>query len=123
MRCGRIHDVNHSCNVWKTKRKHKRYSEGEDRKLRNTTAWASKSLDIRSRANFLCEVCKANGAYTYGRIEVHHIEKLKDDPTKFLDDYNLIALCTFHHKLADKNMIEKRYLFKLACDREKRLGY
>lgn len=122
VRCGRVHDVNYICNVGKSKRKYK-YIGGEERKIRNSTAWVYKSLEMRRRANFLCEVCKDEGVYNYDNLEVHHIEKLKDAPTKLLDDSNLITLCQFHHKLADKGMLEREYLQKLAKNRDEKLGY
>ena len=38
---------------------------------------------------------------------------------KFLDNYNLICLCTDHHKQADQGKLDKEYLRKLARKREK----
>lgn len=89
--------------------------------MRNTTSWVHKSLEIKSKSNFLCEVCKDDGVYNYKCLEVHHIDKIKEEPTKFLDDDNLITLCVFHHKLADKGMLEKEYLRNLVRNRDKKL--
>lgn len=114
-RCGKIHDVKHKCKV-KNERK---YNYSEVHKLRITTAWENKSKEIKTRAGYLCEVCKAEGAYNYKGLETHHIEKLKDNPAKLLDDDNLIVLCTFHHKMADCGMLEPEYLRKLANIRDK----
>lgn len=114
-RCGKIHDVNHKCKV---NRKYK-IKDSELHKLRNTTAWVYKAREMKERAGYLCEVCKADGVYTYEGLEVHHIEKLKDKPTKLLDDDNLITLCVFHHKMADNGILEASYLRKLVEIREK----
>lgn len=118
-RCGKIHDIKHKCKVGLAKRKYKK-NDSEEHKLRNTTAWAYKSREMRTRAGYLCEVCKADGVYTYEGLEVHHIEKLKDEPTKLLDDDNLITLCVFHHKMADNGMLNESYLRKLVEIREKK---
>lgn len=115
-KCGKIHDVKDKCKV---KRKYKT-KDSEEHKLRNTTAWTNKAREIKERAGYLCEVCRAEGVYTYEGLEAHHIEKLKDKPTKLLDDNNLITLCVFHHKLADKGMLNAGYLRKLVEIREKK---
>ena len=67
----------------------------------------------------MCAVCRENHVYNYFDISVHHIEKVKDRPDLFLDDYNLICLCEEHHKQADRGEIDKEYLRKLAEAREK----
>ena len=117
-RCGRIHPANYTCNVGRKKR-HYNYHY-EESNLRNTTAWVYKAREMKARANYLCEVCRDEGVYNYGGLEVHHIVTLKEDPSKLLDDDNLITLCISHHKLADAGMIDKGYLRKLADAREKR---
>lgn len=111
-RCGKIHDTKYKCHVGKT------YNGGEERVLRNTYAWQQKSIEIRERSNYLCEVCKQEGRFTYDNLEVHHITKLTEDSSRLLDNYNLICLCQEHHKLADAGKIDKGYLEKLAKLRE-----
>lgn len=78
-----------------------------------------KSLEIREKANYLCEVCKDRGVYVYDDLEVHHITKLSEDMTQWLDDDNLICLCTNCHSKADKGEIEKEYLRQLVRQRDK----
>lgn len=116
IRCGRVHDVKYKCDVGKSKRKYKNYNSDE-RMLRNSTAWKYKSLEMREKANFLCEVCKDHGVYNYDGLEVHHIDKIKDEPTKLLDDDNLIVLCSYHHKVADLGILDKSYLLELVGKR------
>ena len=113
-RCGKIHDSNFKCNFGKV------YIKDNEHKLRSTNKWTQKSLEIRERANYLCEVCRDEGKITYEGLEVHHIDKIREDETKLLDNSNLVCLCTYHHKLADENAISKDYLRKLAMARDKK---
>ena len=114
-RCGRIHPQNYKCNVGRI------YQGGEERKLRSGYDWTQKSLAIREKANNLCEVCRDKGIYTYNDIEVHHIVKVREDASKLLDDYNLIALCVEHHKQADEGKLDVNYLKGLVEKRENSL--
>ena len=116
-RCGRMHPSTYICNVNKGKRT---YVGGEERKLRSSNKWTEKSKEIREKANYLCEVCRDQGRYTYNDLEVHHITKVKEDSTMLLDNDNLICLCQFHHKEADKGQLTKDYLLRLAQEREYR---
>ena len=110
--CGRVHDINKQCPRITI------YTGGEERKLRQQRKWTEKSIEIRERANHLCEVCRAEGIYTYKNIEVHHIEKLSERKDLLLDNYNLVCLCEEHHKQADRGEISKEYLKSLAEGRE-----
>lgn len=121
-KCGKIHPSNYVCS------KGKIYRGGEERKLRHTNAWKQKSIEIRNKANNMCEVCKDKGLYTkdglitrqsIDSLEVHHITKIREDKTSLLDNYNLVCLCQFHHKQADNNKIDASYLRQLAKAREK----
>ena len=118
-RCGRIHPRGYKCTVGRTKPKTYVYDET---KLRSKQAWSSKSKQIRADANYLCEVCKDNGAYNYKDLSVHHIEKLRDRPDLWLEDSNLICLCKDHHRMAEAGLIDKAYLHKLAKQRIKEIG-
>jgi len=90
----------------------------EDQKLRSTRRWTNKSEEIREKSKWLCAVCLQEGRYTYDRLETHHIEKLKDNSDRLLDNYNLICLCKRHHELADEGKIKASYLEELARSRE-----
>lgn len=111
-RCGKIHDVNKRCYVGKV------YRGGEERKLRSSSKWTKKSIEIRERANYLCEVCIDKGIINYKDVEVHHIDKLRDHESGLLDNDNLICLCKMHHKEADEGKIDTAYLKALAHRRE-----
>lgn len=110
-RCGKIHPYNFNCGVDGNRNKTK-----ED-KLRSRYAWTKKSKQIRADAGNLCEVCKDQGIATYDGLEVHHIEKIRDNIDLLLDDDNLICLCTKHHKEADDGTLEKEYLLELVRKR------
>lgn len=112
--CGRIHPVGYEC----PKKPKRKYNGGEERKLRSTYAWAQKSKEVREKAQGLCEVCRDKGIYTYKGLEVHHIDKVREDKGKLLDDSNLICLCTEHHKEAESGKLSKDYLRGLAKKRE-----
>ena len=112
--CGRIHDYNDHC--------HRLYTKQitDESKLRSTNRWRKKSLSIREKADYLCEVCRDKGIYTYDNIQVHHIEKIANRKDLLLDDLNLICLCEVHHKMAEAGEFDKDYLRQLAEDREYR---
>jgi 5-methylcytosine-specific restriction endonuclease McrA len=109
--CGKIHSADIKC--W---RKDARIDR--EHKLRQTNKWHTKSLEIRERSHWLCAVCLDKGIINHESLEVHHIEKLRDNPDGLLDDANLICLCTTHHKLADEGKIDVDYLRMLAQMRD-----
>lgn len=113
-KCGQIHDYNFKCQSKRI------YTGGDERKLRSTNKWTQKSLEIRERANWLCEVCREQGIYNHEALEVHHIEKLKDNTEGLLDNLNLVCLCEEHHTQADAGEITKEYLKDLARHREEK---
>ena len=115
-RCGQVHSTKYKC----THNKVYVVQDTEERKLRGTNKWTQKSLEIREKANYLCEVCKDEDVYTYEGLEVHHIEKLRDRPELLLDNSNLVCLCPLHHKEADNGRLDKGYLKLLADRREKK---
>ena len=112
-RCGQIHAKNFTCNKNKPVVKKTPID-----KLRGKNKWRMKSLEIRAKANNLCEVCREQGEYIYNDLEVHHITKLSEDISQWLNNDNLVCLCTKCHKKADDGKIDKDYLRQLANKRE-----
>lgn len=112
-KCGRVHNWNEKCPSFK-----REYQDSEERRLRSKNKWTQKSLDIRERANFLCEVCRDQGLYTYDGVQVHHIVKLRTHSDGLLDDNNLVCLCPEHHRQADNGEISQEYLRELVKRRE-----
>lgn len=114
-RCGKIHEVGYGCNY------NRAYKKTHQREARSKYSWQKKSEEIRNKSNNLCSVCKEENIYTYNKLEVHHIISIKDDKERVLDNYNLICLCSEHHKMAEAGKIDKDYLFELARKREDNL--
>jgi len=111
-RCGKIHPRGYKCNVgrnWGVKT--------DADKLRDQRRWKKKAAQIKRDALGLCEVCKDEGIYTYDGLEVHHITKLREDPSGLLEDDNLICLCRLHHQQADAGEIKADYLRELVKKR------
>ena len=112
-KCGRIHDINFKCNGGG------RLPQTAEQALRRRTSWTNKSKEIRERSKYLCAVCLDKGeARADDDIEVHHIRKLRDYPDGLLEDDNLVCLCTYHHKQADKGELDADYLRQLAQRRD-----
>ena len=111
-KCGKIHARGYKCNVGRI------YGKTSENKLRSSYAWTKKAKQIKADAMGLCEVCRAQGLYTYDGLEVHHITKLSEDHNGLLDDDNLITLCVHHHKQADAGEIDADYLKKLVKYRQ-----
>ena len=88
-------------------------------KFRKSTRWTNKSIQIRQRDKYLCQLCirglyNTYNLYTYKGVEVHHIIPINEDYDKRLDDDNLISLCQMHHKMADNNEIPREILQKIV---------
>lgn len=114
-RCGRIHSYTYDCRANQSRK----FTTTDESKLRSKNSWKKKRETIREKAFNLCEVCKDQGVYNYNSLEIHHVIKLKEDPNKLLDDNNLICLCTYHHKQADRGELTKDYLLGLIEKRER----
>ena len=89
-------------------------------RFRNTKVWQLKRAEIKQRDRHLCAVCLANLYNTinwlnYKNVEVHHIEKLEENYSRRLDNSNLISLCSYHHKMADKGEIPREVLYELVA--------
>ena len=113
-KCGIVPE-GHIC-PFKTYRKKEKNSKAD--KFRKTKAWTNKSLEIRQRDKHLCKVCLNNlyntiYLYNYDKLEVHHITPVEEDYNKRLDNDNLITLCNYHHKLAERGDIPREELYEL----------
>ena len=94
----------------------------QSERFRKTKAWTDKSIEIRQRDRYLCQVCLANLYNTmnwlnYKAVEVHHITPIQEDYTKRLDNDNLISLCSYHHHMADKGEIPRAVLYELVKEK------
>lgn len=113
-KCGGIHEHNYICKVGVVARVKK--DDSLANQFRNTQAWKKKRRNILIRDKGLCQLCIRNLYDTYGRIynhkiiEVHHIEPINENYNLKLEDSNLICLCTYHHKRADRGEIQREEL-------------
>ena len=113
--CG-IVDEDHVCPH--RKRNYQKYEKGNEKdKFRSSRMWKKKRTAIKQRDRYLCRVCITGeydtfNQFTYHDLEVHHIESINDNFDKRLDDDNLITLCVYHHKMADRGIIPKSFLKK-----------
>ena len=106
----------HQCPYKKSRQREK--DKASD-KFRKTKAWTKKSIEIRQRDKYLCQVCIRNlhntlDFLTYKQIDVHHITPIAEDYNRRLDNDNLISLCRYHHKMADDGLIERAELYRIA---------
>lgn len=113
-KCGRTHNRGYKC------RAGGRLPQTDEQALRSRYKWTKKSGDIRERSFHLCAICKELGDYSPKEVEVHHIIKLKENPSLLLEDSNLITLCVDHHKAADRGEIDIDYLRELVSKRDSR---
>lgn len=82
-----------------------------------------KSLEIRERDRYLCQICirKLYGTtqqYNNREIEVHHIVPIAEDWDGRLDNDNLISLCGRHHEMAEVGKISQAELKEIARQQE-----
>lgn len=118
--CGKVHDSRYDCGHKPVRRKKIRTTQNS---FRSTQAWKQKSLEIRERDHYLCQVCLRNlygtiNRYNNRQIEVHHIVPLIEDYDRRLDNDNLISLCTMHHGMAEDADIPREVLTEIARQQE-----
>ena len=106
----------HTCPYRKTRKK---TSDKKSDRFRHSNVWTTKSLEIRTRDKFLCQLCIRNLYNTldflnYKNVDVHHITPIEEDYNRRLDNDNLVSLCRYHHKMADDGIIPKDELYKIA---------
>lgn len=113
--CGRVHDDSFKCN-FKPKKNWNKYKTETD-KLRNKKAWARLAERVKKDSNYLCQVCFDKGRFVYNGLEAHHIIKISDNPDKLLDENNVVCLCRYCHRQADRGELATEYLRELAKKR------
>jgi len=80
------------------------------------------SIKCREKAGFKCEICGLVNKALYNgkpqRIEAHHVmsRSNKNSPLKF-DLRNLVALCTFHHKVGKRSAHKHGLWFALEFNK------
>lgn len=117
--CGRIHDSKYQCSSKPVRRK----IRTKQNSFRSTEVWKRKSLEIRERDRYLCQICirKLYGTtqqYNNREIEVHHIVPIAEDWDGRLNNDNLISLCGRHHEMAEAGKISQAELKEIARQQE-----
>lgn len=119
-KCGKIHEHNYICKGEIVAREK---ADTLANKFRNTQAWKRKRNNIVIRDKGLCRLCIRNlydpieRIYNHKLIEVHHIEPINENYEMRLQDSNLISLCTYHHKRADRGEISREVLKDIIKNR------
>lgn len=105
-KCG-IRLINKSekyCDICKAKEvnRHKEYNkyrtDFKEQKFYKSKTWITKRNIIKNKDNGLCLKCLSNKKIV-PMDSVHHIEELKDNWDKRLDENNLISLCEQCHQI------------------------
>lgn len=112
--CGRIHDDKTVCELKPVFSK----KDSKANRFRKTNAWKEKSVEIRERDNFLCQVCLKENIFNYQDLQVHHIISIERNFDKRLDNDNLITLCSKHHTQAENQEIKAEELLKIVKEKE-----
>lgn len=117
--CGRIHDSKFDCG----KKPKMMYQRTDKDKFRYSRAWDRKRTEIKERDKYLCQICirklyNTLNQFTYDGLEVHHAVKLNEAYEKRLDNDNLLTLCIYHHKMADKGEIPFDVIKKIIKEQE-----
>ena len=116
-RCGKIHAAGQCAIKPAYKAGNYDRSQNEAYQFRQRAKWRKKSIQIRTDAQYLCEVCRDKKKLVYAGLSVHHITPLSEDTSIGYEDSNLICLCSSCHELAEAGMIDREYLRKLAARR------
>lgn len=127
--CGRIHDSKDMC-TQKEQKIRERQSQRTNRNKKvydfhRSHKWKQKSMDVRERDEFCCQVC-IRGMYSPERqfetenISVHHIVPIAEEWDRRMDDENLITLCSKHHEMAERGEIKRKKLLSIAAEQERK---
>ena len=123
--CGTIHDSKYICSQKAQSIRRRRSWVSEKNKkidsFRKTNRWKEKSVQIRERDSYCCQVCSRQKPpqYVTKEISVHHIEPISEAWERRLDDDNLITLCSRHHEAAECGEIKRETLRGIAEGQEK----
>jgi 5-methylcytosine-specific restriction endonuclease McrA len=115
----RIHDTKFDCG----KKPQRRKEKNDKDRFRSTAAWQRKTVEIKNRDSYLCQVCirklyDTYRQYTYDGLEVHHVIPLQEDFDRRLDNESLITLCERHHEMAERGEIPRGELLNIVQEQE-----
>lgn len=125
--CGRIHDSKYVCPQKEQSKLGRQSQRSKENKriydFHRSHKWKNKSLDIRERDNYCCQVCirelyNPDRQFETENLSVHHIVPIAEDWESRLDDTNLITLCARHHEMAERGTIKREELEEIAIEQE-----
>lgn len=119
--CGKIHDTKHDCG---RKPVYKKTTGGKGYYFRKSEAWTKKSLEIRERDGYLCQICvrKLHGTirqFNYDALSVHHIVPVNEDYERRLENGNLLTVCRIHHEMCEDGLISRDEQLQIAKEQER----
>lgn len=126
--CGRIHDGKYICPQKQQKIEDRQsYRSKSNQKIYNfhrSQDWKNKSIEIRQRDSYCCQVCirglhEPIRKYETDDISVHHIVPIAEDWDRKMDNDILVSLCRRHHEMADTGEISREELMRIAEEQEK----
>ena len=126
--CGRIHDRQYTCPEKRMKMKARQSYRTEDNKqiysFHRSQDWKNKSIEIRQRDNYCCQVCirglhEPMRKYETDNISVHHIIPIAEEWDRRMDNDILVSLCRRHHEMADTGEISREELLRIAEEQER----
>ena len=112
-RCGRIHEWG-KCPAKKERRYCRTKERTNEMKFRSTAEWQKKVAEVRRRDAGLCKLCLYEGRINGRDLSIHHIDPIRQNPDRKLDNDNLITLCREHHQLVESDPGYIALLFVLA---------
>ena len=109
--CGRVHDSSYDCGKRPRFARARRTAEHE---FRSKKIWTDKSLDIRTRDHFCCQLClrdilrpPALPQINTQEVQVHHITPVAEDPDAALDE------------LCEQGTVSRDQLRRIAAEQER----
>lgn len=122
--CGKVHDSKYNCGK-KPVRKKIKYTKAD--RFRSTRDWTEKSIEIKRRDNYLCQICIRNlyntlRQYNYDKLSVHHAIPINTDYDRRLDDDNLLTVCQMHHKMCEDGDIPYEIVKGIVEEQEAERG-
>lgn len=118
--CGKIHDTKYDCG---RRPVYKKNVGGKSYFFRRSESWSKKSVEIRERDGYLCQICirKLHGTirqYNYDTLSVHHIIPVNEEYDRRLDNENLLTVCRMHHEMCEKGLISRKEQLDIARQQE-----
>lgn len=127
--CGRIHEKSYVCpQKEQADRQRQKKGGSKETRFRYTKVWKEKREEIRGRDSHCCQVCvrgleDPERMYETDELSVHHIIPLTEDWDRRMDGDNLLTLCRRHHEMAERGVIRRDVLMRIAEEQESKMDF